>query len=329
MHVILVRNVNDAYVDGLWCLKVNGIEEETRNGPVVAANAPVCTIYKNPMERVLFDEERNANPFFHLYECVWMLAGSNAVEPLAYYNKKMKEFSDDRMIFHGAYGHRWRKHFGLDQLEEIILVLKSEKYTRRAVLAMWDPVADLGSKGKDIPCNTHIYFRVMPGDRLDMTVCCRSNDVIWGAYGTNAVHFSYLQEFIAGAAGLLVGRLYQISNNFHIYKNLLNYEEIMKFPALDINPYNGRVEPYPLGVTMNNWRQVLDDYKYLVNGNPPKHYCTQHGERVLRWMTNLWAEHKGGYPHSKSSALPRVDWHAAALQWLDRRMQAKLGVDPA
>jgi thymidylate synthase len=52
---------------------------------------------------------------------------------------------------------------------------------------------------------------------LDLTVLCRSNDVVWGAYGANAVHFSVLQEYLAGRIGVDVGVMYQFSNNYHGY----------------------------------------------------------------------------------------------------------------
>jgi hypothetical protein len=45
----------------------------------------------------------------------------------------------------------------------------------------------------------------------------RSNDMIWGAYGANAVQFSFLQEYLAAAIGAWVGTYRQVSNSFHVY----------------------------------------------------------------------------------------------------------------
>jgi thymidylate synthase len=70
--------------------------------------------------------------------------------------------------------------------------------------------------GKDVPCNTNAFFRVTNG-KLDMMVNCRSNDIFWGAYGANAVHFSFLQEYVASSIGVEVGRYWQNSFNFHAY----------------------------------------------------------------------------------------------------------------
>ena len=52
-----------------------------------------------------------------------------------------------------------------------------------------------------------------------MTVCNRSNDMIWGAYGANAVHMSILMEYVAVAVNAPMGSYYQISDSFHIYEN--------------------------------------------------------------------------------------------------------------
>ena len=141
---------------------------------------------------------------------------------LTWFVKRMLEFSDDGLIFHGAYGHRWVRYFGKNQLEIIINRLAKHPTDRRCVLSMWDAPGDLmGKMGVDVPCNTSAYFSIGVRGDLDMTVSNRSNDIIWGAYGANAVHFSFLQKYIAERLGISVGRYWQISNNFHAYEKVL------------------------------------------------------------------------------------------------------------
>jgi hypothetical protein len=77
MHVINARNVNEAYVVGLGYLRAYGKEQNSRMGKVLVVDHPVCTTYERPYERVLFNSERDANPFFHFMESLWMLAGRN------------------------------------------------------------------------------------------------------------------------------------------------------------------------------------------------------------------------------------------------------------
>ena len=86
-----------------------GIWQESRSGKVIEYPEPVMTTYKRPEERVLFYPSRDANPFFHLFEALWMLAGKNDLEYVSRFNSRMKDFSDDGKILNGAYGHRWRE----------------------------------------------------------------------------------------------------------------------------------------------------------------------------------------------------------------------------
>lgn len=240
MYVINARNVNDALYQGLQYLAVHGIKEDSRNGPVLVAPGPVTTVYSNPWERVLICPERDANPFFHLMEAIWMLAGRRDVAFVQQFNSRIGKYSDDAVNLHGAYGYRWRTWFGYDQLSAVAEELRRDPNTRRAVLTMWDagehnypemsdaacngdsrlePTGDSAiakQGGKDVPCNTHIYFDVR-GGKLNMTVCCRSNDIWWGAYGANAVHFSVLQELMAVWCGVQMGVYRQVSNNYHLY----------------------------------------------------------------------------------------------------------------
>lgn len=233
MHVINARNVHQALPAGLDYLNREGELRESRAGKVLVAPEPVTTVYRAPRERVLFWPERNANPFFHLMESLWMLAGRNDVEFLTRYVKRMSQFSDDGHTLHGAYGHRWIGHFALvsddendgmpiNQLATIAAMLHKNPEERRCVLAMWDPSIDLARKGKDLPCNTHAYFGIDSSGRLNMTVCNRSNDIIWGAYGANAVHFSIMQEYLAAMIDCEVGSYHQVSNNYHAYVSVFD-----------------------------------------------------------------------------------------------------------
>ena len=318
MHVVQGNNINTVWVDGLWRLKTSGGVEQSRNGEVVVLPEPLTSVYTRPWQRVLFHPERDANPFFHLMEALWMLAGDGEVPFLVKYNPRMEEFSDDKFVLNGAYGYRWRYHFESDQLETIIGMLRSDPTTRRAVLGMWDPMEDLGSTSKDIPCNTHCYFRVTSG-RLDMTVCCRSNDAIWGAYGANIVHFSILHEFIAAACGIAQGRLTQVSNNFHIYP--IHYH-LLNTPTVLNNAYDAGVITVPLFKEPDDKDAFLDDCEKLVNGD--RSFVTHYFQDIVYPAYYAWEAYKR---HELGAALdllndmPCCDWQLAMKEWLTRRMK--------
>lgn len=238
MKVFKVRNVHEALPIAIEYLQREGIRRDSRNGPVYQSPEPVTTVYEVPWERVLFWPERDANPFFHLYESLWMLAGRNDIAPLVKFTKQIAEYSDDGKTQNGAYGYRWRHVYDpTDQLRVIAETLQKNKDDRRCVLQMWDASTDLGSSSKDVPCNTMATLQINPNSALDLSVFCRSNDIIWGAYGANAVHFSVLLEYMANWIGVPVGRYYQISVNWHGY--LKTFEPMIPLAELhhQPNPY--------------------------------------------------------------------------------------------
>lgn len=224
MEVIRARNVNEAFYRGMLLMTRYAwanAPTTVRGMEVFEYPEPVTTVYSSPHERVLFLKHRDANHFFHYLEALWILAGQNSVWPLKFFVKRIEQYSDDGFTFHGAYGRRLRYYSpGFDQIKEALDLLTDEPRTRRAVLQIWNPNKDLGTDSKDIPCNDTIFLSVDPAvEYLDITVANRSNDMIWGCYGANAVQFSVLQEYLAAHLGLKVGTYYQVSNNYHVYTN--------------------------------------------------------------------------------------------------------------
>ncbi len=321
MKVIKVRNVHDALPRAITELKKEGIQRESRNGPVLVFNEPVTTVYEKPLERVIFHEDRDANPYFHLMESLWMLGGRNDVAFVQYYASNMKSYSDNGKTFHAAYGHRWRKHFSRDQLKVVIEALKKNPDDRRVVLSMWDCESDLGFEGKDFPCNLQaIFSRGIEGE-LNMTVTNRSNDIVWGAYGANAVHFSYLMEYIAAGIGCKVGKYYQMSNNLHAY--LDTYKKV-KDVKIGSNPYDEGIEHFPLvSIPLGTWDQDLQ--MFLDNG-PIVGFRDPFFRRVVTPMYYSYAAFKKkDDPDRFEKALDIINqcqdtaWKAACIMWLARR----------
>lgn len=326
MKLISAENVNDAYEKGLDYLNQEGIRSGSRNGSVVKAPGPVITTYSHPFERVLFHPVRDANPFFHLFESIWMLAGRNDVKFPARFAGQIAQYSDNGETLHGAYGFRWRSHYKVDQLRAISRALTYNREDRRQVLSMWDPyidppVAELG--GKDVPCNTHAYFDVTGGTILNMTVCNRSNDAVWGAYGANAVHMSFLLEYVARSAGLTMGEYRQFSNNFHIYEK--HYSLMGMADPSKSNPYDDLT-----GITSPPLFDRPD--QSLIFDVEAIKFCDyiDHDRLVLPFFSELavpmykvWFEYKTGDKIKAlklCDAIQASDWQTAAKQWIGRRI---------
>ena len=314
---VMYSDVNEAY-SNMQANKDQFCEwEETRNGRALAYQGPVLISHVMPYRRVLFDPVRDANPFFHYMEAIWMLSGSENVDFPAQFAKQIREYSDDGVTLNGAYGYRWIYHWD-DQLHEIIHMLKKDPKTRRAVLTMWDPQFDLGSSSKDIPCNTHVYFRQVDG-RLDMTVCNRSNDLVWGALGANVVHMSILQEYIANAIERPVGTYHQFTNNLHIYEGWEGKYSSTPSRWYQTRPALARWHFSPSSLPHHEAQRFVEDG--LDTDEP--YTC-----RILRDnaspMVLAWIAHKDGDDNLALHHITHIydeDWQEGCRLWITRRME--------
>lgn len=308
-------DVNHAFWSLMSMVPANTTLSSTRNGAALAFDYPVMVNFFEPQKRVLFDPVRDANPFFHYLEAVWMLSGSRQVKFLSYLVPGMAKYSDDTKVFHGAYGHRWRRHFGKDQLTYVVEELKADPNSRRAVIGMWDPSADIDAVeggGRDVPCNTNIYFRAS-GKTLNMMVCNRSNDLVMGMLGANVVHMSILLEYIAGALGLEIGRYTQVTNNLHVYvEHKDKYgEEVTWYDENDVERIN--FSPFTLD---------RDEAEHFVNSGGVGSYRSP----ILNRNAAPMLEAYSAYRHKKFDAALKIcdniydtDWREACTQWMTRR----------
>lgn len=339
MQIIDVRNAHEALPQGLRLLGLKGVHRESRNGPVMVVPEPVATVYRCPTERVVFWEDRDANPFFHLYESLWMLAGRRDIQPLVNYVKRMVDYSDDGVTLHDAYGYRWRSAFGKDQLGIIADRLRKDPDDRRCVLQMWEAAIDLGRQGKAVPCNTTATFQINQG-ALDLTVFCRSNDIIWGAYGANAVQFGTLLEYMAAWIEVPIGIYTQVSVNWHAY--IEGMESLRRLAgeeaSLHGNPYSSTVRVCPL-ITEPGFGQIahfndeltqlfmdVDTHFVRFLPNPPRSGMSLFTLNTYHVLMAHECYRSLAAPERYDQALrilgmadQSVDWVVAAKEWITRR----------
>lgn len=345
-HTIVAHNPDQALADGLEWLRARGEINDSRNGRVAVSPVPVITAYPHPSQRVMRSPARDANPFFHLFESLWMLAGRNDVAKIAVFAKQMEAFADDGLQW-GAYGYRWREFFAFDQLVEIIELLRRDRKTRRAVMTMWAPNGDLvasegvgGVGAKDVPCNTQVYFDASR-DVLNMTVTNRSNDIVWGAYGANLVHMSVMMEFVASAVGVPMGTYYQFSNNYHAYIDRPDVQRLLDTNADPDAPGEWRVlfkpepcysvegglTPFPLMVRDGDWRQWLRDCERFVDAPlDNRKYNDSFFNYVAAPLVAAHAAYKRDeldLALREASHIVAADWRLAATEWLLRRQERR------
>lgn len=327
MITITVRNVNHALPVALALLRDNGIEVAPRGKPTLEIASPVTTVYQRPLERVLFSKLRNANPFFHLFESMWILAGRQDVEFLSFFNSRISQYSDDGEVFHAPYGHRLLNYRGVNQVNRAIAMLIKDPDSRRAVLCIWDPLRDLNAESSDIPCNDLIMLKLRDG-LLHITVMCRSNDAIWGAYGTNVVQFSFLQEYIAAWLGVGMGTYTQISNSFHVYTDLPYWQQWLQLhPAgvapprdeyedMTVTPYRLFKDPDRFTNSLRQFFHLWDKDKYSI----PECGGDESFQQVLLPIYRAWFAYKMGVGFDVAQGhlanCYAEDWRLACSNWL-------------
>jgi thymidylate synthase len=327
MRIIAGKNVNNVWISAIHLINEIGRPEPSRVGDVRVAPFPVCTVYDNPTERVLFDPVRDANPIFHLHEALWMLAGENDATYLdTFVSDFSARFAEEDGLMHGAYGYRWRRHFQkvsggsytglpIDQLRQVIRILLKDTSSRQAVIQMWDPEVDLGTHVlKDRPCNTEVLLRVIEG-KLDLTTLVRSNDIVYGAYGANAVHFTVLQEYLAAQIGVGVGTFRQISHNWHMYDNTRHLANIESA---------NRYHSYPGTIPLVNDPDFFDKEVRAYLRDPDTALVAKNHflENTARPMYKANAARKAkDYEQAFNWARQIIapDWKQATVQWLERR----------
>jgi thymidylate synthase len=332
MRLFTNRNINTMFPRVMCELLANGEREESRNGPVIVYPEPVCMTYERPWERVLFSAKRRANPFFHLFESMWMLAGRDDAAFLdRYVHDFGARYAEKDGTLHGAYGRRWRSHFFIDQLDWAVQSLQRDPASRRTVITMYDPAIDSiphesPTSPKDIPCNTQMYLRLRRG-ALELTVCCRSNDAIWGAFGANVVHFSVLQEYLAHRIGCGIGPMHVMSNNFHVYESTLHLFD-SKEGVYD--PYSlDHVAPHPLFTSTND--EAFVDMLNLWMADPSN---TSENLKFPAWpFTNLLIPMSRVHDAIKAKMwddalrecdyIISEDWRGAAQRWIFMRLAVK------
>lgn len=346
------ENVNQLFPEVLEELSL-APDFPSRNGPVKRLVMPTIITYTKPHERILYSQIRDANPFFHFFETLWMLAGRDDLAFLTQFNPRMAEYSDDGKLVRGsAYGVRWRRWFGFDQLNSLVDRLRKDPYDRRNVLTMWDAFSDVEIDSKDVPCNTHCYFNYRPSEDdtpgcLDLTVANRSNDLIYGCMGSNVFHFSFLLEYMAGRLGMKMGCYHQFTNNLHIYTENPTAKrclDLLDDVFNEADPWeNALVAYYPKGhyplfeegANPDGWDHELE---FFLRTGSEEDFIYAHSffPKVALPLLRAHTEYKSKrYPANLEGSRARISlaraWvevcedgplRRACMEWLDRRQRA-------
>lgn len=117
-----------------------------------------------------------------------------------------------------TYGQRLRDHDGVDQIKNIITLIKNRPFSKKMVAFTAKIKEDWSAVNKgDTPCLTQILCSVEDG-KLFMTTHFRSQDMVHG-WPRNVFSLRKLQKFIADEAGLPMAAFVMITHSAHIYSD--------------------------------------------------------------------------------------------------------------
>jgi thymidylate synthase len=220
MNQIKIDGISNGYKKVLDFIITNGNHVSPRGKDTLEVSPCLVTI-ENPRDRVFYDEIRNLNIGFSVAEWLWIVSGRDDVEMLSFYNSKIKNYSDDGITFHGAYGTRIRDDgFNCkstsfkNQFTDIINKLKEDSDSRQCIVNIFEHYKDFVPT-KDVPCTVTFQFLVRD-NRLNMVTYMRSNDAYYG-FPNDIFNFTMIQEMIATALDIDVGIYQHFAGSLHIY----------------------------------------------------------------------------------------------------------------
>lgn len=206
MQAIEVGTVNDAFEWACDAVRLGKIVSP-RNSTTLELDGPVAITVHDLQNNIVTNPFRKPNYAFGLAEILQIWSGDNRVDRVGYYNKRIRDYSDDGKTFYGAYGPPFR-----GQLDYVLQALRKDRDTRQAVITIW---RQNPSSSKDIPCTVMMHFLIRDM-LLDLIVYMRSND-IWLGFTYDAYVFTTLQKAIAANLGVSVGKYTHIAGSMHLY----------------------------------------------------------------------------------------------------------------
>jgi thymidylate synthase len=167
-------------------------------------------------DRLLFAPGLRFNIFAAVGRFVWMMSGNNRVADIEFYDEKAASFSDDGRTIPGSCdGFRLlNPRPGLNQLENVIGLLISEPWTRRAVATVYHP-DDAGRVSCDVPCHIGVAYS-RRNDQLCATTMMRSCNAA-RVLPYDFFLFTMLAEYVARSVGAIPGQYSQFTVSLHIY----------------------------------------------------------------------------------------------------------------
>jgi thymidylate synthase len=156
-----------------------------------------------------------------IHELLWFVSGDTNIRYLQDNGVSIwDEWADENGDLGPVYGKQWR-HWQtpdgreIDQLAELISMIKTNPESRRLMLTAWNP-ADVPHMALP-PCHCLFQFHVAKG-RLSCQLYQRSADIFLGV-PFNIASYALLTQMIARICGLKPGEFVHVLGDAHLYNN--------------------------------------------------------------------------------------------------------------
>lgn len=117
MHLIEGRTADEVWLEAARRMKrqKGAPLQSGRGGPTVEL-LHTCLVVRDPLQRWVLNRRPAINPAFALAEVIWIVSGRDDSGFLNFWNPKLPDFAGRGPLYYGAYGHRLRYRFGIDQI---------------------------------------------------------------------------------------------------------------------------------------------------------------------------------------------------------------------
>lgn len=234
----------------------------SRNTTSEILGAVLCL--ENPLARLSRTESRGL-PFSALGEFLWYMKGDNSVEFIKYFIPAYEKESDNGRIY-GGYGPRLFEMRGLNQIENIMNLLRSRPTSRRAVIQLFNAEDIHLIDRKEVPCTCSLQFFVR-GEKLHMITYMRSNDAFIGL-PHDIFAFTMLQEFLATQLRVDLGSYTHMVGSLHLYER--DVEQANQYLSLGFQSRQNFMPHMPTGDNTRNISCLLEIDEDIRNYTPVK-----------------------------------------------------------
>jgi len=310
---LFIEVVKDIYLDA---------EYECRpRGQVVKELIAPTLVLTNPRARILANKERAADYGFGVGEFLWYWAGRQDLASILYYNKRMKDFSDNGTTLNSAYGYRVKTESTVVYYPDLSsadyvsqwLACKNElmrdKDSRRAILIInraEDNVIAATVGSKDVPCTLSLQFFIR-NNKLYLHTSMRSNDAFWGLT-YDLFSFTLLQECLMlelneAGMNLTLGSYSHTAGSLHIYDRHFDQASVIVENYLR----RGSIPAAPmLPISLEELASLADQEVALRTGKVAEIGETQFSSGV-RWMAECLNKHRRKRDGEREQSLGSCD----------------------